>query len=83
MRLDIISKLSNDYERVCYELTAWYEDEIRPLVNACTSLEELDAIWREIGFACLDPDGQFRDLPGTLHVEKCFAYDALRQKLNG
>jgi len=81
MQLDLINKLTNDYERTNREIEAWYDENVRPKVDLCSTLKELDDVWREIHKACIDHKGQFRDLPGTLNVEKYFSYDAMREKL--
>ena len=83
MNLQLIS-LFTDYEELLRtQIQEWYKVYAKPRVDSCSSLVELNEVWLEIGQACIDRDGQFRDLPGCLHIEKCFSYDAMRQKTNG
>lgn len=76
-----IAALTDREEQLIKDCEAWLE---RYLIGPCsktTSKEELDRIWAQVSLANCDKENQFRDLPGTLSVERAFIYDALRQRL--
>lgn len=81
MQLNLIKLLAAHERRIQDTIQEWYNLFYRSRVSSCSSLGELNAVWLEIERACVDEEGQIQDLPGLLHVDKCFSYDAVRQKL--
>ncbi len=57
-----------------------WERDWQPRFDACTSLSEFQAVYRELSRLVAGPHGEVLDLPGTLGVNVVFAQDRLRQR---
>lgn len=77
MDLKTIKELTDQEEDLQRRIREWYITNVHPEVVKCRSREELDIIWSQVSQACAGNDGTVRDLPGPLHVERVFSYDAV------
>ena len=81
MELDAITALAERYHSILGGIDQWYEVNFAPLVRETKTEAELIALWGNIHRACAGPGGEIRELPGLLHMEKVFSFDALHQRI--
>jgi hypothetical protein len=66
--MDELQQLVDELQAAEAKISDWYKSYLAPLLENCTSLDEVSKLDRDVSFACRAKDGSSRDMPALLHV---------------
>lgn len=76
-----IYKLALEQEEFKKRLDDFYNEELKPLIEKCKTIEELEALWGYLCRSCCR-DGKYLPIPSALKTHTVFAFDALMRQGN-
>jgi len=68
-----LNQFANRERELNKEIEEWDLIYLQPLVNTCSTIEELNYLYSQLRI--VDENNKRQDLPGLLEINKCFAYD--------